>query len=301
MRQPPLSTPVLFIIFNRPETTQVVFDAIRNVRPSRLYVAADGPRPTVASDADRCAKARKIIEQVDWKCDVKTLFRDKNLNCGLGPSTAMTWFFENEEEGIILEDDCLPSDSFFWFCEELLERYRSDDRIMHIGGNNFLDGWSNNPEYSYYFSRSGHIWGWATWRRAWKLFDYNMSMYEKVKQKGYFDRFFLNRLEKFYRLRKFDATVARRGNVDWWDYQWDFARFINSGLAIVPNKNLVKNVGFGTGATHTKDGNSKSASLDSHDIDFPIKHPPFVVRDLEADKKYFSKFIREIMLSKFRL
>ena len=128
-----------------------------------------------------------------------------------------------------------------------------------------------------------------------------MSLYEKVKQEGYFDRLFLNWLEKFYRLRKFEATVARRGSVDWWDYQWDFARFIHSGLAIVPNKNLVKNVGFGTDATHTTDGNSRSASLDNHEIDFPIRHPPFVVRDLEADKKYFSKFIREIMLSKFRL
>jgi hypothetical protein len=301
MPHAPLKTPILFIVFNRPDTTQIVFNAIRNIRPLRLYVSADGPRPSVASDADRCAKTRKIIEQIDWECDVKTFFRDRNLGCGLGPSTAMNWFFEKEAEGIILEDDCLPSNSFFWFCEDLLERYRNDDRIMHIGGNNFLDSWSNNSEYSYYFSRSGHIWGWATWRRAWKLFDYNMSMYETVKQKGHFDEFFLNWLEKFYRLRKFNATVAKRGNIDWWDYQWDFARFINSGLAIVPSKNLVKNIGFGTDATHTTDKNSKSAGLDSNDIDFPIKHPPFVIRDLEADKKYFSKLIREIALSKLHL
>jgi len=301
MHRRPLNTPVLFIIFNRPETTQKVFNAIRDIRPLRLYVAADGPRPTVESDVSRCAEARKIIEQVDWPCEVKTQFRDKNLNCGLGPSAAMTWFFENEEEGIILEDDCLPSESFFWFCQELLEKYRHDNRVMHIGGNNFLDGDTRNSSYPYYFSRNGHIWGWATWRRAWKMFDYNISQYETLKQQGYFDNFFLSWIEKLYRLRKFDATAARRGTVDWWDYQWDFARFINSGLAIVPEKNLVKNLGFGVGATHTTKNSSKNASLEAHELEFPLKHPPFVLRELEADKKYFSKFIREIVLSKFRL
>lgn len=299
MSEPQFSTPVLFIIFNRPETTQIVFDAIRNIKPSRLYVAADGPRPTVGTDVTRCAQARKIIEQVDWNCAVKTQFRDKNLNCGVGPSTAMTWFFENEEEGIILEDDCLPSESFFWFCRELLEKYRNDSRVMHIGGNNFLDGLTNDSD-SYYFSRSGHIWGWATWRRAWKCFDYNIALYEKVKESGFFDKYFLNWMEKSYRLRKLDATAAKRGSVDWWDYQWDFARYINSGLAIVPQKNLVKNLGFGEGATHTTDGGSKNASLAALDLEFPLKHPATVIRDVENDRRYFSRFIREVMLSKLK-
>src|SRR5882757_4165294 len=125
----PLRTAVLLVIFNRPKTTQLVFEAIRKAKPPRLYIAADGPR--------------------------------KNLNCGVGPSSAFTWFFEHEEEGIILEDDCLPSQSFFWYCQELLERFRYDTRVMHIGGNNFLNGWKKDSDYSYYFSRSGHIWGWA--------------------------------------------------------------------------------------------------------------------------------------------
>lgn len=300
MRQPPLNTPVLFIIFNRPETTQVVFNAIRNVKPARLYVAADGPRPTVTTDFERCAQARKIIEQVDWNCEVKTQFRDKNLNCGLGPSTAMTWFFQNEEEGIILEDDCLPSESFFWFCQELLEKYRKDSRVMHIGGNNFLDGLTNDSIYSYYFSQCGHIWGWATWRRAWKYFDYNISSYERIKHDGFFDSYFLNWIEKLYRLRKFEATVAKRGNIDWWDYQWDFARFTNSGLAIVPHKNLVRNLGFGEGATHTTDKGSKNAGLEAHELQFPLRHPPTVVREIANDRRYFSKFIKEIALSKLK-
>ena len=186
----PLKTAVLLVIFNRPETTQVVFEAIRKAKPPRLYVAADGPRTEVPSDAKKCKEAREIINQVDWDCEVKTLFREKGLGCGLGPSSAFTWFFEHEEDGIILEDDCLPSQSFFWFCEELLERYRHDNRVMHIGGNNFLNGWQKDRDYSYYFSNSGHIWGWATWRRAWKLFDFNISLYEKLKGKNYFQNFF---------------------------------------------------------------------------------------------------------------
>jgi hypothetical protein len=301
MHEVQLTTPVLFIIFNRPETTRIVFDAIRVAKPTRLYVAADGARPGVASDVTRCAEARAIINHIDWPCDVKTLFSDSNLNCGVGPSSAMTWFFEHEAEGIILEDDCLPSQSFFRFCQELLEKYRSDNRVMHIGGNNFLSNWHRDNNASYYFSRSGHIWGWATWRRAWTKFDYDIKLYESLKEKGYFDDFFLNRLEKLYRLRKFDRTVAMRGRVDWWDYQWDFARYVNSGLSIVPGKNLVKNLGFGEGATHTVNPKSRSAYMEANEIEFPLRHPPYVIRDVKTDKAYFNRFMKDIIFSKVGL
>lgn len=293
----PFQTAVLLVIFNRPETTRLVFEAIRKVKPLRLYIAADGPRPGNDSDRIKCKEAREILGEVDWDCQVKTLFRDENLNCGVGPSSAFNWFFENEEEGIILEDDCLPSQSFFWFCQELLERYRHDSRIMHIGGNNFLDGWQKDNDYSYYFSRSGHIWGWATWRRAWKMFDYKLSLYEEVKRKKYFNDFFLNPVEKIYRLRKFDKTVGS-SKVDWWDYQWDFARYVNSGLAIVPKINLVRNIGFGENATHTQNNNSSNAKMKASDIEVPLKHPPFVIRDFASDKKYFNGFVKDIVISK---
>ena len=301
MHEVQLTTPVLFIIFNRPETTRIVFDAIRAAKPTRLYVAADGARPGVASDVARCAEARAILDHVNWPCDVKTLFRDRNLNCGVGPSSAMTWFFEHETEGIILEDDCLPSQSFFRFCQELLEKYRNDNRVMHIGGNNFLSDWYRDNSSSYYFSRSGHIWGWATWRRAWSKFDYDITLYESLKQKGYFDDFFLNRLEKLYRLRKFDKTAAMRGRVDWWDYQWDFARYVNSGLSIVPGKNLVKNLGFGEGATHTVNPKSRSAYMEANEIEFPLRHPPYVIRNIKTDMAYFSWFMKDIIFSKVGL
>jgi hypothetical protein len=296
-----LNTPVLLIIFNRADTTKLVFEAIRKARPPRLYVAADGPRPHVESDKIKCAEARKVVENVDWPCEVKTLFRDQNLNCGKAPSSAITWFFEHEEQGIILEDDCLPSPSFFRFCEELLEKYKDDTRIMHIGGNNFQYGWQNDKNHSYYFSRNGYIWGWATWRRAWKLYDFDMKLYDKLKANGFFNDFFLNRLEKMYRLKKFDKTVAKRGNVDWWDYQWEFTRLAHSGLSIVPNKNLIKNLGFGEGATHTVDQSDKRMSMEARDIEFPLKHPTFVVRDIQSDRRYFSTFIKDLIRQKLKI
>jgi len=294
----PLTTPLLFIVFNRPDTTQVVFEAIRKAKPQKLYIAADGARPNVKSDEENCEKVKAIVSKVDWDCDVKTLFREKNLNCGKAPSSAMTWLFENEEEGIILEDDCLPSSSFFLFCQELLDYYRDDTRVMHIGGNNFLNGWQKDHDYSYYFSRSGHIWGWATWRRAWQKFDFDISLYPKLKEKSYFDQFFMNSLERFYRLRKFDRTRERNGTADWWDYQWDFARFVNSGLAIVPKKNLVKNIGFGEDATHTLNGNNRYTKMQAEEIELPLRHPPFMIRDMESDKKYFSGFMKDTVMTK---
>lgn len=292
-----LHTAVLMVIFNRPETTRQVFEAIRVAKPSRLYIAADGPRNDKPGEAERCEECKQIVGEVDWDCEVKTLFRKQNLNCGRGPSSAFNWFFEHEEEGIILEDDCLPSQSFFWFCQELLERYRHDSRIMHIGGNNFLNGWQKDGDYSYYFSQSGHIWGWATWRRAWKKFDYDLSLYQKLKRKNYFSHFFLSQLEKLYRLRKFDKTVSGK-LVDWWDYQWDFARYIHSGLAIVPEDNLVKNIGFDGEATHTQDKNNPSAKLNADEIEFPLHHPPFMIRDYASDKRYFRSFIKNVAMSK---
>lgn len=293
-------TAVLLVIFNRPETTRRVFEAIRRIKPPRLYIAADGPRKNVKADILNCRETRKIANEVDWNCEVKTLFRDENLNCGIGPSSAFSWFFEHETEGIILEDDCLPTDSFFWFCEELLERYRDDTRVMHIGGNNFLNGWQHDENYSYYFSRNGHIWGWATWRRAWKLYDYQMKLYRRIRSKGYFNGFFVNPLEKFYRLRKFDLTTSRQ-KVDWWDYQWDFARFVNSGLAIVPQKNLVTNLGFGKNATHTTNGNSERAELRAFNMEMPLRHPPFMIRDVQSDRRYFSYLMKDIISSKLKL
>src|SRR5688572_20529443 len=180
----PLNTPVLFLIFNRPAVTKQVFEAIREMRPTRLYIAADGPRPAIPNELDNCRKAREAALAVDWECQVKTLFRDKNLGCGRGPSTAITWFFEHETEGIILEDDCMPSPSFFSYCAELLARYRDDTRIMHIAGTNLEKPQQRDQEHSYHFSNFTYCWGWATWRRAWKFHDFDMKLYNEINKKN---------------------------------------------------------------------------------------------------------------------
>jgi hypothetical protein len=291
----PLKTAVLFLIFNRPDTTKQVFEAIRKAKPPRLYVAADGPRAEKAGEAEKVEQVRRIATQVDWNCEIKTLFRDKNLGCRVGVSSAIDWFFENEEEGIILEDDCLPNQSFFWFCDELLERYRDDTRVMQICGSNFLNGWQRNDE-SYYFSQYGPIWGWASWRRAWAYYDVHMKLWPEVKEKKVYLDFCDGKREISYRLNLYDKLFA--GEIDTWDYQWGFAKMINSGLSVTPNVNLISNIGFGREGTHVTIGDSLFANMRTIAIHFPLKHPKFICRDRISDKRYFNNFVdRGIMKS----
>jgi len=178
-----LNTPVIFVIFNRPETTERVFETIREAKPKKLLVIADAPRATHPDDIERCAAARAIINRVDWECEVLTNYADVNLGIGKRPATGFDWAFTLVEEAIILEDDCLPHPTFFRYCEELLDRYRHDLRIMSISGQNVQFGQSRTP-YSYYFSRYHHIWGWATWRRAWQHFDIEMKLWPEAKQQN---------------------------------------------------------------------------------------------------------------------
>ena len=288
----PLTTPVLFMIFNRPETTRKVMEGIRRVRPTKLYIVADGPRRNVKEDIEKCKAAREIASVVDWDCAVTKLFRDENLGCGNGPSSAMTWFFEREEEGIILEDDCLPSPSFFFFCADLLERYRHDTRIMEIGGTNFESEKVRGKEYSYFFSNMIYIWGWATWRRAWKLYDYEMGHYEEITKKryleGHFD--FAYEVEHFnYIFEKMHSGDERTSRKTVWDYQWQFICKINSGLVIVPEKNLVTNLGFGSDATNTKNPLGAGHDLKMEEIEFPLRHPEFIMVDKKRDHRYFNE------------
>ena len=236
----PLKTAVLFLIFNRPETTQQVFDAIRTQKPRCLYVAADGPRANVSGEKEKCQAARDIVQQIDWDCELKTLFREENLGCGRAVSSAISWFFDNVEEGIILEDDCLPNKEFFYFCEKLLERYRYDDEVMSIGGSNFLRG-NRRGESSYYFSSHFHVWGWASWRRAWVKYDYEAESMTEERLQPILDRKFISYGEKRIYINMFNEMKIRR--VDTWDYQWFFTHLFSDGLTIIPNANLVTNIG----------------------------------------------------------
>ena len=274
------NTPVLFLIFNRPNTTQQVFSAIRKAKPPRLYIAADGPRSDYPNDAESCEIARSIATNVDWECDVKTLFNDQNLGCRKSVSEAINWFFENEPEGIILEDDCLPSQSFFWFCQELLKHFQDDTRIMHIGGTNFQFG--NYPTNdSYYFSRYAHVWGWASWRRAWKFYDEKMEQCSVENYSEILLQFTDNQSFTKYWYKVFQQTSI--GEINTWDYQWTFACWNQKGLSVVPSVNLVSNLGFSADSTHTYKP-SPLANMLTEKINLPLKHPKHVVRHKKADK-----------------
>jgi len=275
----PLTTPVLFIIFNRPDTTQKVFNAIKQAKPRQLFVAADGPRENKEGEKEKCEQVRKIIEQVDWDCKVYKNYSDVNLGCKVRPSSGIDWFFEKVGEGIILEDDCLPSQSFFWFCQELLDYYSNDTRIMNISGSNFQFGRKRGGG-TYYFSKYIECWGWATWRRAWKYFDVNMTNFEKFKTENQIKNIFQIKQQQKYWMNIFQITCD--GKIDAWDYQWLYTCLINHGLCIMPNVNLVSNIGFGSDSTHTKNKNSILSEVEAREIT-DIIHPNFILADQEAD------------------
>ncbi len=270
-----LKTPVLFLIFNRPEETRRVFQEIKKQKPKYLYLAADGPRNE--KEKILCEKSRAVINNIDWECEVKTLFREENLGCEKAVSEGITWFFDNVEEGIILEDDCLPSESFFRFCEVNLEKYRHDIRMMHISGETPLD--KEFGDASYYFSIIPHIWGWASWRRAWQLYDVEFRhFYYFIENNLISNVFELKEAQKYWN-KVF--TRVKNGEINTWDYQWTYALFVNNGLSIVPNKNMVSNIGFGAAkATHTSE-TAKCANRKIHEID-EIIHPELIMPEKQA-------------------
>jgi hypothetical protein len=242
-------TPVLFIIFNRLRTTPKAFECIRQIKPQYLYIAADGPRPDKPGEAELCKQTRELVlNMIDWPCEVKTLFRDENWGCGKGVSDAITWFFNEAEEGIVLEDDCIPDPSFFTFCEVLLERYRDNPKIMHIGGNNFQFG-QIRGDGDYYYSFFSHNWGWASWKRAWKHFQYDLDDQKNQIRKVYKPAFKNNKPFVWFLDNRFNEIKMPQNHI--WDIQWHFAIIKNKGISIVPNKNLVQNIGFGEDGTHT--------------------------------------------------
>lgn len=246
MKKTNLKTPVLFIIFNRPDTTEKVFAEIRKYRPAKLFIAADGPRENKLGEKEKCEQARKITENIDWPCKVKRLYRKKNLGCKYAVSGAIDWFFENVEEGIILEDDCLPNSSFFTFCEQMLKLYKDDNEVMCISGDNFMPK-HMQKDAGHYLSRYVHVWGWATWRRAWQKYEADIEDWKISLNKSFLDKF--DFLEKVYWSNNFD--LVGRKFLDTWDYQLVYMIFNNQGKVVIPNKNLVQNIGFRKDGAHT--------------------------------------------------
>jgi hypothetical protein len=278
---PGLQTPVLLILFNRPEVTARVFSEIAAQRPATLFVAGDGPRD--AADVERCQEARRVVERVDWPCDVRTNFAERNLGSGLGPTTALDWVFSQVDEAIILEDDCVPAPSFFTYAETLLHHYRDDHRVMEIGGNNYQFGQNQTP-YSYYFSRYAHTHGWATWRRAWKQFDLHIARWPEYRAAGLLDTVCDDPAERRYWTYIFDRIAAGHLTSSW-DYQWMLACWAHGGLVAVPHVNLVSNHGYGPDATHTRNP-SILAAMPTGELG-EIRHPPDVTRHASADAAMF--------------
>ena len=278
-------SPILFLIFNRPDVTLRVFEEIRRAQPKKFYIAADGPRSERPDERILCEKAREILDKIDWHCDVHTLLREQNLGCKDAISSAITWFFEQEEEGIILEDDCLPSNSFFRYCDTLLEKYRFDTRIRHIAGSSHQLGrkWGND---SIYFANQTHVWGWATWRRVWKDYDKNLERYQEDEVAAqlaniFTDHFVIQTWEYIFRQLK-------AGKIDTWDYQLAIINYFNNGLSINPNANLISNIGFRDDATHTTGVQSPYANLPVENID-EITYPKYILPEKAADYAVFSR------------
>lgn len=273
-----ISTPILFLVFNRPEQTIRVFnETIKKVKPKQLFISADGPRSDRPGEAELCEKTRKITDLIDWDCEVKTRFLSENLGCRKGVSSGISWFFDQVQEGIILEDDCLVDLSFFQFAGELLEKYRDHEEVMHISASNFQIESKNLP-YSYYFSRYNHIWGWASWQRAWKNhYHLNLEQINRDKFKQLLVNLFPRKAERSYFLAMFD--YVRKETFTSWDYQWTFSMWYAGGFSITPAKNLISNIGFGEGATNTQKVDEAFSRQKAFSIPFPLIHPPVEINE----------------------
>jgi hypothetical protein len=279
-----METPVAFFIFNRPEVTAKVFAVIRQVKPSRLLVIADGPRKNRATDKEKCEATRAIIDHIDWDCHVQKNYADDNLGCGRRICSGLDWVFQEVEEAIILEDDCLPHPTFFQFCTEALHHYRDDTRVMCVAGDSYRQGRYNKTysEASYFFSRYPYCWGWASWRRAWQHNDYNMSNWPQIRAERLLHTILDNSISVEYWTKIFD-TQRQQDHDHVWDYQWTFACWSQNALTVVSEVNLISNIGFDIDATHTSDKGNSRENLPVTDAILPLVHPPFVLRNLSAD------------------
>jgi hypothetical protein len=278
--------PVVFFVFNRPHLTAQSFDLIRKAKPRRLFVVADGPRVGHPEDPELCHNTRSIVCSPDWKCELQTNFTEENLGNGQRMSSGLDWVFRQCEEAIVLEDDCMPSLSFFTFCTTLLRYYRDDERVMHISGDNYQDGIRRGLG-SYFFSRYTLSWGWASWARAWQHYDFNICAWPGAREEKWLNSFLDDRLEIKYWTMIFDRLYRRL--IDTWDYQWLFTCWRHSGLSIHPNVNMVSNIGAGPDATHIKEMHN-TIGIPIGEL-LELLHPGKVERDRKADQFTFRKHI----------
>lgn len=281
-----MNSPILFLIFNRPDTTEKVWQIITKAKPPRLYIAADGPRLDRLDEAKKCEETRKITEKVDWPCEVKRLYRPENLGCGKGVSGAITWFFQNEEQGIIIEDDIEANPDFFEYCDIMLDRYSENQSVqMIVGHNAFYNGYESDV--TYYMSSLFHMWGWATWRRVWDTYVFDA----KTLDGSLFDQKLSSRdLPKGcirYWMSVFD--MMQNHPSDTWDYQLYFNQILNDRYSIIPYKNLTRNIGFTEDATHTTKENINEMRHTA-ESPLPINHPINSHFDKNADRVFAENY-----------
>ena len=295
---PRFDTPILFLIFNRPDVTRKVFEQIRLLKPYNLYVAADGPREDKTGEYEICQKTRNIILSIDWECDVKTLYRENNLGCKLAVNSAVTWFFSQVDEGIILEDDCYPNLSFFKYCQELLEIYRYHQNIYLIGGTSFQAAQLRIKE-SYYFTNYAQIWGWASWKRAWHMNNHEYFDYDSKTSPENLNHIFNSKPEEKYWITAFDK--CKKGEINTWDYQWVYYIWKNKGVSITPKINLIENIGFQNNSTHQFLSDSYKSELKSQEIFFPLVHPQEIKINKQADIRIYKNIYSHSPKRLFRL
>jgi hypothetical protein len=290
------STPVLFIVFNRPDVTARTFERIRHLAPRELFLVADGPRPSQPADIAKVAAVRKIVDAVDWPCEVMKNVAPENMGCRERVSSGIDWFFEHVTEGIIIEDDCLVDPSFVPYCSELLERFRDDSRVMHINGTNLRPGKWTSP-YSYRFSLWNHAWGWASWRRAWQHFDVTMKSWPTARD----EQWLWNVWRDAHAVRVWTdwLQAAYEKRLPAWDWIWAFNCWMQGGVHVIPRDNLVQNIGFGADATNPGT-HEKLAAIPVRPISFPLKHPPFRLADWRADLSLADEILPSSAMGKLR-
>lgn len=295
-----MTAPILFLIFNRPGTTAMVLEAIRRAAPTKLYIAADGPRAHIAGENERVQTVRDLVIQgIDWPCEIHTRFQDSNLGCKQAVSSAISWFFDHEEEGIILEDDCIADPDFFPFCEQMLERFRHDQLIASINGNH-LTGTKRHTTHDYYFTIFPNVWGWATWRRVWKHYDAEIKAWPEWKRSGELYRILSGKYSPQAAVWEEAFDSVYQGRLDTWDHQFVFVLFSRGWLAVQPCHNLVRNAGHGLDATHTNDPYNPRANQPTLGLDFPLKHPTKIVRSffieehLVNERRIITRLVRRI-------
>ena len=283
-KEKPISStdvPVVLVIFRRPDTTRRVFEAIREARPKQLFIVADGPRPDIQGEEEKCRAARDVVADIDWDCEVCRCYADENMGCKQRVSSGLDWVFDQVNEAIILEDDCVPHATFFPYCSELLDRYRDDERVMVVSGNNFQPP-GRDYGGSYYFSAYNHCWGWATWRRSWEHYDGNFEAWQDLRETEWLHGWLASESAAHYWGSIFDLAV--RGEIDSWAYPWTFSCWVQHGLSVLPSVNLVSNIGIGPEATHTKNHSGIVDSQPAYPISIPMEHQGRIIRDYAADE-----------------